>query len=505
MRTAVQQRGSFVNPRKAAASRVPVCRKRTSQTFFTTCSPPGFNSRSGSRQHRTVTLSTRNFISGLLFAAVSSLTPLPLAAFSTGPPQSRTGAAVDGGLTCTACHKTFAPANSDPRGSVTLTVQPWRPGVTQTLKVTIKHPDQKRWGFQLTARLASDLTRQAGTFTSNSDIRVRCLAGPDAPCNGDVEFASHRSAVVTDTGAGYTYSIDWTPPATDAGDIVFYLAGNAADGNGANSNDRIYTTSAAVQPAACNLGGVPNLSSAVSSASYTGALAPNSLITIFGTGFQSAGLTRQLLPEDLAAGSVPRVLSCAAVEINHVRAPILYASATQINAVVPTGTAAGPNEVRVILNPAAASPVTSSPITVQTGAAAPALFTLDGKKAIAQFSGTSTLVADPAVVKGARAARPGDSITLWASGLGDTSAHLDAAALATSAASSVAPVTVMLAGQALLPGNVTYAGTAPGMTAGLYQINVLLPSGIPAGDTALKVVVNGVGSQDAVTILTAAQ
>ncbi len=386
-----------------------------------------------------------------------------------------------------------------------MVVAPWRPGVTQTIKVTIKHPDQKRWGFQVTARLASNPAKQAGTFTSNTDIRVRCLAGPDGPCNGDVEFASHRSAAVTDVGAGFTYSVDWTPPATAAGDVVFYLAGNAADGNGANSNDRVYTTSMVLSPATCDLTGVPTVSSAVSSASFKGAIAPNSLISIFGTGFQPTGLTRQVLPEDLASRLVPSALSCMAVEINKVRAPILYASATQINAVVPTGTAAGATDVRVILNPTGGTAITSSSITVQTTAAAPGVFTLDGAKAAAQFSNTSTLVADPTAVTGAKAAKPGDLVTFYASGLGDTAGHIDAAVLPGAPSATTNTVTVMLNGTALPASAVTYAGVTPGMTAGLYQVNITIPAGVPTGDASLKVLVNGVASQDGVALRTSAQ
>ena len=81
----------------------------------------------------------------------------------------------------------------------------------------------------------------------------------------------------------------------------------------------------------------------------------------------------------------------------------------------------------------------------------------------------------------------------------------DAASLATAASATVNPVTVMLGGKALPPASVTYAGVTPGMTAGLYQINVTLPAGIPAGDTSLKLMVNGAASQEGVTILTVAQ
>src|SRR5438045_3551461 len=92
------------------------------------------------------------------------ITPLSLMGFSTGPPLRRTGAPVDGGTNCTACHRTFAPANSDPRGSLRIDVSSYTPGVKQSIQVTVAHPEAMRWGFQLTARLASDETKPAGDF-----------------------------------------------------------------------------------------------------------------------------------------------------------------------------------------------------------------------------------------------------------------------------------------------------------------------------------------------------
>ena len=80
-----------------------------------------------------------------LFLAYTA--PLVLQAFSTGPPIRRTGAPVDGGLNCTACHQTFAPANSDPRGKFQLQAAPYTPGAKQIVRVMIDHPEAMRWGF----------------------------------------------------------------------------------------------------------------------------------------------------------------------------------------------------------------------------------------------------------------------------------------------------------------------------------------------------------------------
>src|SRR5689334_17186415 len=145
----------------------------------------------GSMRETTMRITPRLVIS------LTALVPAFLFAYSTEPVTERTGAAVDGGQNCTACHRTFAPANSDPRGSVIISAQPYTPGVKQTITVSVNHPIQKRWGFQLIARLGSDETQQAGTFATSDTIRVRCTDTQDAPCNGAIEFAEHSSAPIT--------------------------------------------------------------------------------------------------------------------------------------------------------------------------------------------------------------------------------------------------------------------------------------------------------------------
>ena len=46
-----------------------------------------------------------------------------------------------------------------------------------------------------------------------------------------------------------SFQFDWTPPATNAGPVTLYVAGNAANGNDANMlGDLIYTTSVQLTP-----------------------------------------------------------------------------------------------------------------------------------------------------------------------------------------------------------------------------------------------------------------
>lgn len=166
--------------------------------------------------------------------------PALVLGFSSGPPTRRTGAPVNGGLTCTVCHATFAPANSDTRGSLTIDVQPYSPGAVQVVRVTVRHPEASQWGFQLTARMMNDLTKPAGTFTVSDLVRVRCDDGRDAPCNGTTEFAAHRTP--GKASGSFAFDVRWTGPSA-GGDVLFYAAGNAANGDGTLFSDRIYTTS----------------------------------------------------------------------------------------------------------------------------------------------------------------------------------------------------------------------------------------------------------------------
>ena len=124
----------------------------------------------------------------LFLAACSSLS-----AFSSGPPAMRSGVPGEAdGLTCNACHR-GTDLNSDTRGRLTIEVSPYRPGVKQAIKVILEHPDAMRWGFELTARLASNpLTSAGGTFTAVAgSIRVVCSTG-NPPCAAGLNELGHK-------------------------------------------------------------------------------------------------------------------------------------------------------------------------------------------------------------------------------------------------------------------------------------------------------------------------
>jgi len=110
----------------------------------------------------------------------TAIATLPLLVYANSgtvftPQLKRTGAAVDGGLNCTACH-VGAAANSDPRGKLTISTANYKPGVQQTIRVKLEHPEAQRWGFELTARALNDETKSVSVLKPDENNRTQRAA-----------------------------------------------------------------------------------------------------------------------------------------------------------------------------------------------------------------------------------------------------------------------------------------------------------------------------------------
>ena len=438
----------------------------------------------------------------------------PLTLFGEGMiPSIRTaGAFSDGGQNCSSCHSSFGAANSDARGSLTATLTDYNPGVLQMIKVTVQHPMASRWGFQMTVRAVSDETQQAGTFVASDTVQVRCddgsKFGSAAPCGGSREFAEHVDAPRTAIGAGFEWTVMWMPPINEVGDVRVYVAAVAADGDGTAAGDRVYTLVATLQAVgACSLTKKPTLQTAVNGASFQAPFSSNAMITVFGLGFQVAGRTRKVGQGDISNNSFPTVLACVAVEVTGpgiaqpVRLPIAYVQQDQINAQAPAFSGAGPVNLTVILNPGKPNELRSDVAMLNAQAFAPAFFVFPGSMSVAaQFAGTGSIVANPAVVPGAKPAKPGDLITLYGTGFGDTSPRVPTGQLDAGVANLTNPVTVTIGGTALASADILYGGLSPSSISGLYQFNVRVPASAPDGDVPVSIAIGGVRTQDGTTI-----
>lgn len=147
--------------------------------------------------------------------------------------------------TCVVCHTGVL--NSGP-GRVTITFpagSTYTPGQTVRMKVTVEDPVARRWGFSITAK------REASTTFAGS------FAIPSTPSPAVVRFTQGSNQYLTHTINGTfrgtantaSWEFDWTAPAAGTGPVRFYVAGNAANNNGSDSGDRIYTSNLAVAEA----------------------------------------------------------------------------------------------------------------------------------------------------------------------------------------------------------------------------------------------------------------
>jgi uncharacterized protein (TIGR03437 family) len=131
---------------------------------------------------------------------------------------------------------------------------------------------------------------------------------------------------------------------------------------------------------------------------------------------------------------------------------------------------------------------------VQVAPSAPGLFTLDssgaGNALAVNFStGQLNTPSSPA--------SQGDFLILYATGEGQTTpAGVDGQLAPSPAPIPTHSVAATVNG---IPANVTYAGGAPGIVAGVMQVNLQIPNGVPPGAASVKLLINNVYSP-AVTI-----
>ena len=233
--------------------------------------------------------------------------------------------------------------------------------------------------------------------------------------------------------------------------------------------------------------GSPVISGVVNSASFVaGAVAPGELISIFGANLGPA--TGQ--QGDVVSNMVGNTVENTQVTIGGVAAPILYASPTQINTIVPFGVSGASTELEILYQ---GQSTASTTLAVQ--AASPAIFSLKssggGQGAILNQDGSVNSSTNPAA--------PGSVISLFATGAGVTTpASIDGALTTSPYPAPDLAVSVTINGQAA---QVTYAGAAPGLVAGVLQVNVVLPADTP--DVSYNEIVLTVGdfsSPSAVTV-----
>jgi uncharacterized protein (TIGR03437 family) len=417
--------------------------------------------------------------------------PIVLYGFSSGPLVRLTGAPGDSPGACTDCHS--GTLNSF-GGKVEILLPngtTYSPGVTQRVQVKITDAEQKRWGFELSARLNSDLANgQAGdlnTVDGNTQVKCDGAGGPKPCANNGVQFIEHTSAGTRNgTPSPVTFEFDWTPPPTDQGPVTLYVAANAANGNGAPTGDHIYTTNLMVTPAATSTKPVINTTGVTNGPTYSpDGITPAAWVTIFGSNLGTT--TRGWQTSDFVNGKLPTSLDGLSVMIDGKPAYVAFTSPTQVNVLAPDDANRGSVQVQVT-NPQG----TSDPVSTTLQDLAPGFFTFDTKYLAATHL-DSTLVGKPNLLPSVTTtpAAPGEFVVLYGSGFGPTDPVMPADQLVTAVANlDLTKLQVTVGG---LPAEVQFGGLIPNY-AGLYQFNVKVPAGLTSGDQAVVATINGVSS-----------
>jgi len=192
-----------------------------------------------------------------------------------------------------------------------------------------------------------------------------------------------------------------------------------------------------------------------------------------------------------SAGKVAITLGGVQVFFNHVPAPLTYVSDKQINCVVPYE--GNPYvEVKYLDQ-------TSSAFNLQVGAASPGIFTATGSGQAAALN------SDNSPNAASNPAPAGSIVQLFMTGEGQTSpTGIDGSVTCSAGCATVSQIPVPLLPVAALinnqPATITFYGEAPGVVAGVMQVDIIIPPNTPSGQIPIVISVGGNASQGGVTI-----
>jgi len=234
----------------------------------------------------------------------------------------------------------------------------------------------------------------------------------------------------------------------------------------------------------------PVISSVKSAASYdaTG-ISPGEIVAIFGQGLGPVNFTGlQVNPNGTLSNSIGGVQ----VFFNGYAAPMIYALAGQLSAVVPYEVA-GQNSVNVVV---VYQGNASAPFSMPVAASKTAIFTND---ASGQGQGAILNYPDYSRNGPTNPAPRGQYVFVYGTGEGVTTPPgVDGRISGTPLPSVNLNCTATIGGQTA---TVNYCGEAPDATAGLVQVNVLIPESVIPGSTVpVTITIGGVVSQTGVTL-----
>jgi uncharacterized protein (TIGR03437 family) len=280
-----------------------------------------------------------------------------------------------------------------------------------------------------------------------------------------------------------------------AGDLYIAETGNSTNINGAGngSNGVVREVTAPPPPApAISSGGI------VSASAFGGFtdVSPGSWIEIYGSNLASD--TRSWGNSDFNGVNAPTSLDGTSVTIGGQAAFVDFISPAQVNALIPSNVATGPQEITLKTAGGTSASVNITVNAVEPGLLAPPSFKIAGiQYAVALFS-DGTYVLPEGAISGitSRPAKPGEEIVLYGIGFGPVTPDIPAGQIVQQSNALPSSFQMSLGGS---PVTAAYAGLAPNYT-GLYQFNITVPSGTATGAIPLTFAIDGVNGTQTLSI-----
>lgn len=234
----------------------------------------------------------------------------------------------------------------------------------------------------------------------------------------------------------------------------------------------------------------PSISAAgvVNGASYAGnAVSPGELVSVFGDNFGLTGLQLSKVEDN----HLPTKLGPVKVTFNGIAGAITAATPKQINVFVPSSLQPSTDvKIQVFVDDAVSDEITLPVVDTMFG-----LSSLDqsgsGQGAILNANGTVNSRGNPA--------QRGSLIVLFGTGEGKVvpDAGIGAVNLAPPYPKATKPLFVRIGGQ---QAEIVFAGGAPTLAQGVYQINARIPASTPPGDVTVEVMAEGGAMSKPVTV-----
>ena len=156
-----------------------------------------------------------------------------------GSPGGKTDSASDG-ASCTDCH--YAGTGTGATITTNIPANGYIPNQVYTITANINQSGINKFGFELTAEKNAGNAKTGNFLVTN---------------NTEIKFANNNTAITHKSGgtagnSSRTWTMDWEAPNTGTGDVTFYGAFIAANGNGNNAGDTYHSTNLTVSEAVVN-------------------------------------------------------------------------------------------------------------------------------------------------------------------------------------------------------------------------------------------------------------